>query len=102
MAAVSGNATDPEVLIQAHIAKAGMLVIAIPDTPVAARQMIATARTLNPDIEVVVRARTAEEAEWLVQETAVQVFLAEQELARSMSVHVLNRFGRASDDAARA
>jgi CPA2 family monovalent cation:H+ antiporter-2 len=36
---VSGNATQPEVLIQAHVARAKMLVIAIPDT-FSARKML--------------------------------------------------------------
>jgi CPA2 family monovalent cation:H+ antiporter-2 len=42
-AAVSGNAADPAVLIQAHIANAAMLVIASPD-PLNVRQMVDTAR----------------------------------------------------------
>ncbi|MCW5620472.1 MAG: cation:proton antiporter, partial [Burkholderiales bacterium] len=45
-AAVSGNAADPAVLIQAHIAHAAMLVVATPD-PLNVRQMVDTARTLN-------------------------------------------------------
>ncbi|HEX5801526.1 MAG TPA: cation:proton antiporter, partial [Azospira sp.] len=47
VAAVSGNAAEPAVLIQAHIAHAAMLVIATPDA-VDVRQMATTARTLNP------------------------------------------------------
>lgn len=43
VAAVSGNAADPAVLIQAHIADAAMLVIATPD-PIGVRQMAETAR----------------------------------------------------------
>ena len=45
--AVSGDASDPAVLIQAHIARAGMLVIATPDT-FNVRKMVEIARTLNP------------------------------------------------------
>ena len=48
-------------LIQAHIADARMLVIATPET-LEVRQMVETARTLNPDIEVVVRSHNEEEA----------------------------------------
>jgi CPA2 family monovalent cation:H+ antiporter-2 len=47
IAAVSGDASEPSVLIQAHIADAAMLVIASPD-PINVRQMVDTARTLNP------------------------------------------------------
>lgn len=42
--AVSGNAADPAVLIQAHIARAGMLVIATPET-LHVRKMVEIART---------------------------------------------------------
>ncbi len=86
--AVSGDAADPAVLIQAHIARARMLVIATPDT-LNVRQMIATARTLNPEIETVVRTHNEEEATLLRQENAGTVFLGEQELAQAMVRHVL-------------
>ena len=45
--AVCGDAADPAVLIQAHIARAGMLVIATPDA-FDVRKMVEIARTLNP------------------------------------------------------
>ncbi|HRE17957.1 MAG TPA: YbaL family putative K(+) efflux transporter [Rhodocyclaceae bacterium] len=92
-AAVSGDASDPAVLIQAHIARAAMLVIATPDT-FNVRQMIQTARTLNPGIEAVVRTHSEAEAELLAKEAAEKVFYAEDELARGMSQFVLERFGK--------
>src|SRR5262249_31917633 len=49
VSAVFGDAADPAVLIQAHVARANMLVIAIPDAFVA-RQMLETARALKPNI----------------------------------------------------
>ncbi len=61
MPAVLGDASEPAVLIQAHIADARMLVIATPDT-FDVRQMVETARTLNPGIEIVVRSHNEEEA----------------------------------------
>ncbi|HEV7813917.1 MAG TPA: YbaL family putative K(+) efflux transporter [Janthinobacterium sp.] len=88
IAAVAGNASEPAVLIQAHIARAAMLVIATPDT-FHVRAMIATARALNPDIRTVVRTHNEEEAELLRSERAGQVFIGEQELAQGMSRHVL-------------
>ena len=90
IAAVSGNAAEPSVLIQAHIARAHMLVIATPDS-LDVRQIIATARALNPEIEVVVRMHNEEEAQLLEQEHVGKVFLGEQELAHSMTQHVLER-----------
>lgn len=94
IAAVSGDASDPAVLIQAHIARASMLVIATPDT-FNARQMIKTARTLNPGIEIVVRTHDEEEAKLLEQEAVGEVFFAEAQLAEGMSRRVLERFGKA-------
>ncbi|GGX80668.1 efflux pump/antiporter [Litchfieldella qijiaojingensis] len=91
IAAVSGNAAEPPVLIQAHIARAAMLVIAIPDT-LEIRQMVDTARTLNPDIEVVVRTHSEDDATLLVKEGVGRVFFSEEELARGMAHHVLKRF----------
>jgi len=90
--AVSGDASDPAVLIQAHIARAGMLVIATPDT-FAARKMVETAKLLNPNVEVVVRTHSDEEADLLTKENIGKVFMGEHELARGMTAHVLGRMG---------
>ncbi|MEC5216254.1 CPA2 family monovalent cation:H+ antiporter-2 [Actimicrobium sp. GrIS 1.19] len=89
--AVSGDAARPEVLIQAHIATAAMLVIATPDQ-LHVRHMAATARTLNPDIEVVVRTHGEEESQHLRKEGTGTVFFSEEELAKGMTSHILQRF----------
>lgn len=89
--AVSGDASEPVVLIQAHVARARMLVIATPDT-LQTRQMIETARTLNPSIRIIVRTHSDQESEWLARETADKVFMGEHELARGMIDDVLNQF----------
>ena len=86
--AVWGNATDPEVLIQAHIKDARALVIATPET-VQVRKMVETARSLNPPIEVAVRSHSAEEAERLEKDGAGTVFVGESELGKSMVRFVL-------------
>ncbi|HYF41733.1 MAG TPA: NAD(P)-binding protein, partial [Ramlibacter sp.] len=88
--AVFGNASQPEVLIQAHVARARMLVIATPDT-LDVRQMANTARLLNPAIEIVVRSHNEEEGRMLEAELASTVFLGERELALAMTRHVLAR-----------
>jgi CPA2 family monovalent cation:H+ antiporter-2 len=89
--AVSGDACDPAVLIQAHIHRARVLVIATPDT-LDVRRMIEIARTVNPRIETVVRTHSEEEAALLVREKAGKVFLGEHELALAMIRHVLDRY----------
>ena len=86
--AVFGDAADPAVLIQAHIARAGMLVIATPDT-LDVRQMIGIARSLNPEIQTVIRTHSEEEAGLLEKEIAGKIFLGEEELAQSMTRYVL-------------
>ena len=91
-AAVLGNATEPLTLVQAHIAAARMLVIATPQT-VEVRQMVETARKLNPDIEVAVRSHNEQEAALLEREGAGKVFVGESELARSMTNFVIARIG---------
>ena len=88
-AAVLGDASDPVVLVQAHIARAHMLVIAVPDT-VGVRRMIEVAQTLNPGIQIVVRSHSEEQADRLRQDGAAQVFVGERELALAMVRHVLD------------
>lgn len=90
--AVSGDATDPVVLVQAHVTHAGMLVIATPDT-FNVRKIIEIAKTLNPTIEIVLRTHSDEEAELLETEKVGKVFMAEHMLALSMTSHILGRLG---------
>lgn len=97
-AAVSGDASDPMVLIQAHIANAAMLVVALPDS-MKARQMAEIARQLNPGIEIVLRTHGEEESALLRKEQLGTVFYGEEELARGMSRHVLQRFNAPLDGA---
>src|SRR5258706_2036367 len=86
--AVWGDATEPVVLIQAHIKEAKALVIATPET-LHVRKMVDIARTLNPGVRIVVRSHNVEEAELLEKEGAGTVFVGESELANSMVRHVL-------------
>ncbi|BEP62440.1 cation:proton antiporter [Variovorax sp. V213] len=90
VAAVWGDAADPSVLIQAHIARARVLVVATPDA-IHVRQMMEIARTLNPAIETVIRSHNEDEARMLTQETTATVFLGEQELAQAMARDVVRR-----------
>ncbi|MEJ7138380.1 YbaL family putative K(+) efflux transporter [Amphibiibacter pelophylacis] len=84
--AVCGDAAEPMVLVQAHIARAAMLVVAVAD-PVDVQTMMETARTLNPGIRIVLRSHSADEAELMAGE-GVTVFLGEEELARGMIAHI--------------
>jgi CPA2 family monovalent cation:H+ antiporter-2 len=88
--AVSGDASDAAVLVQAHVARARMLIVAVPDA-VGARRMVEIARTLNPGVETVIRVHSDEEAALLRAEHAGMVFIGEQELAAGMTRYVLER-----------
>lgn len=88
-AAVSGDAAeDAAVLIQAHVANAAMLVVAVPDS-LQVRKMVEIAQKLNPNIQMVLRSHNAEEARLLTDEGWGTVFLEEQELAKGMTAHIL-------------
>jgi len=78
-------------LIQAHIAKAAMLVVAMPDT-LNVRQMADIARTLNPNIEIILRTHGEDDSLLLRREGIGTVFFGEEELARGMTTHILERF----------
>jgi CPA2 family monovalent cation:H+ antiporter-2 len=92
IAAVSGDAAQPAVLVQAHVATASMLVIATPNTA-SVRRMAEIARSLNPAIEVAMRTHSEEEAILLTKENVGMVFFGEHELAFAMTRHVLARRG---------
>ncbi|MGH6624308.1 MAG: YbaL family putative K(+) efflux transporter [Burkholderiaceae bacterium] len=91
--AVLGDAAEPMVLVQAHIARASALIVATPEL-IGVRQMIENARLLNPDIAVLVRSHNEEEARRLEQELKARVFVGERELARSMVDAVLGKADR--------
>jgi CPA2 family monovalent cation:H+ antiporter-2 len=81
--AVAGDAGDPDVLVQAHIARAAQLIVTAPDA-IAARKMIETARILKPDIVLYIRAQNAEAAALLGHDPTVRVFLDAQVLANGL------------------
>jgi CPA2 family monovalent cation:H+ antiporter-2 len=89
--AVSGNASEPSVLIQAHIANASMLVVATPDT-IDVRNMVNTAKLLRPEIHIVLRTHNEVESELLRDEKIGQVFFGEEELANGMCKFILAQY----------
>ncbi|MBN3728829.1 cation:proton antiporter domain-containing protein [Burkholderia sp. Ac-20379] len=101
IAAVSGDAIEPVVLVQAHIARAGMLVVTLPDT-FDVRQIVEISRTLNPSIEIALCTHSGDEAALLTSEGVGTVFISETELARGMTEHVLARMGGAHQEKPRA
>lgn len=101
VAAVSGDAVEPIVLVQAHIARAGMLVVTLPDV-FDVRQIVDISRTLNPAIEIALCTNSDEEAALLANEGMGEVFMSETELAHGMTEHVLARMGAGEAHARRS
>lgn len=87
--AVCGDAADPAVLIQAHIARAHLLIITTPDI-FDARKMVEIAQMLNPTITVLIRVHTQEEADLVEKENLGSAFLSEQELATNIVQHAIH------------
>lgn len=92
-AAVLGEGAEPAVLIQAHIARASLLVIAVPDT-VDVRAAVHHATQLNPALQVLVRTHDEALAGLLEGDIPGKVFLGEEELARGMIAEALRRYGK--------
>jgi CPA2 family monovalent cation:H+ antiporter-2 len=89
--AVSGDASEPGVLIQAHIANASMLVIATSDT-IDVRKMVETAKLLQPSIKIVIRTHNEDESKFLRDENIGQVFYSDEELANGMCRFILEQY----------
>jgi CPA2 family monovalent cation:H+ antiporter-2 len=90
--AVAGAASDPAVLVQAHVSRARVLLLAVPDM-IQVRQAVEIAQTLNPGIEVVARTHSAEDSDFLRKAQVGGVFMGEHELALSMANHAFERIG---------
>jgi CPA2 family monovalent cation:H+ antiporter-2 len=83
-AAVLGDATEAMTLVQAHIAQAVWLVVAVSDVR-GVPAMLALARQLNPELRCAVVAHTAEEMQWLVDAGVSHVLRSQQALAQALA-----------------
>lgn len=90
IAAVSGHATEAGVLIQAHIQHARLLVLSPMDI-LDIHKIVDIAKTLNPQIQVLVCAESKEEAEVIRREALGEVYFAKEEMAKNMTNHILNQ-----------
>lgn len=98
IAAVSGMATEAGVLIQAHIQHARLLVLSPMDI-LDIHKIVDIAKTLNPQIQVLVCAESKEEAEVIRSENIGEVYFAKEEMAKNMSNHILNQIQIAHHEA---
>ena len=79
---------------------ARLLVVAAPN-PFEARQIIALARGLNPEIDIVVRTHSAAEQTYLDGLNVGRAFMGERELALAMARYALRALGRRDEEADR-
>ncbi|MHB1225562.1 MAG: cation:proton antiporter domain-containing protein [Gemmatimonadaceae bacterium] len=87
---IYGDASRPEVLANAHLDRARLVVVAAPDA-YQARAILALARRLNPDVEVVVRTHSDAERLFLESHGASRALVGESELAVSLTRATLLR-----------
>ena len=90
IAAVSGIATEAGVLIQAHIQHARLLVLSPMDI-LDIHKIVDIAKTLNPEILVLVCAESKAEAEAIRKDNIGEVYFAKEEMAKNMSNYILNQ-----------
>jgi len=93
---IYGDATRPEVLADAHLERARLLVVAAPDA-YQARAILQLAHQINPMLEVVARTHSDAERAWLLEHGVSQALVGERELAVSLTRAALRRFGVAHD-----
>jgi CPA2 family monovalent cation:H+ antiporter-2 len=97
--ALFGDAANPDLLTEAHLDTANVLVVTVPNAHTV-RLVIERARELNPRIAVVARTHSEPEAEHLrALGGNIQIVHAELELAVQMTRYALRRFGLSTNEA---
>lgn len=90
-AAVFGNAAEPAVLIQAHIAEASILVITAND-PIEIQKMVETAQTLNPDLRVLIDSEDADDYNLLTEAGLGTVFYSDHLVSAAIIDSITHHF----------
>jgi len=90
--AVYGDASRPEILQEAGIARAGTLVLAS-GAGVADEEIVRRAKELNPAVHVMARSAYLRDLPRLRRAGAADVFAAEGEVALAFTVSILERLG---------
>ncbi|MCD8563157.1 MAG: Kef family K(+) transporter [Alphaproteobacteria bacterium] len=87
---IYGNAATPSFLEAANIEKARWLLVAMPNV-FEAGYILQKARSLNPDIEIITRAHSKAEIDYLKVYGAEHIIMGEHEIAKAMLNHVLGK-----------
>jgi len=85
---IAGNAASPPVAKAANIARARWLVVAIPDG-FESGEIVEQARAVNPTLEIVARAHSDAEVDYLKRFGADFIIMGEREIAQAMIGHLL-------------
>ena len=87
---IAGNAAQPGLLEAANVASARWLISAIPN-PFESGNLIEHAHAANPDLEIIARAHSDAEVDYLKKLGASLIIMGEREIARGISEHILDR-----------
>jgi CPA2 family monovalent cation:H+ antiporter-2 len=87
---IVGNAAQPAMLEAANVAGARFLISAIPN-PFESGNLIERARAANPALDIIARAHSDAEVEYLTKLGANKIIMGEREIARGISEHIIAR-----------
>ena len=93
---IYGDATRPDILEDAHLERARLVVVAAPDA-YQTRAILALARQLNPTVTVLARTHSDEERTFLETHGAQRALVGERELAVSLTRHALREYDVSHD-----
>jgi CPA2 family monovalent cation:H+ antiporter-2 len=91
---IVGNAAQPAMLEAANVAGARFLISAIPN-PFESGNLIERARDANPDLDIIARAHSDAEVDYLAKLGANKIIMGEREIARGISEHLVLHAGPA-------
>jgi CPA2 family monovalent cation:H+ antiporter-2 len=89
---IAGNAAQPGLLEAASIAAARWLISAIPN-PFESGNLIEQARAANPGLDIIARAHSDAEVDYLKNCGANLIIMGEREIARGICEHILSGIG---------
>ncbi|HGN1707042.1 TPA: YbaL family putative K(+) efflux transporter [Providencia rettgeri] len=98
--AILGNGANREIISLARIECAKTLLLTIPNG-YEAGEIVATAKEMNPDVTVIVRAHYDDEVSFIKERGADHIIIGEHEIAKSMATLMCNdveEFGCSVDD----
>jgi CPA2 family monovalent cation:H+ antiporter-2 len=87
---IIGNAAQSAMLDAANVAGARFLISAIPN-PFESGNLIESARAANPALDIIARAHSDAEIEYLTKLGANKIIMGEREIARGISEHIVER-----------